>query len=201
MGKAYDDDDATGRGNYAPRFGVAPDGPLALSPHTPLEQATTDPKEIPMKRILLLAALGTAVVTFAVPASAAPGSATLVVRHQIRGCHSWSLNGGPWKVMQHLRLARGGSIVVTNNDVMYHQIVKTSGPAILFRLLKVGTPMKGTLKLPWAPGVMGRPGASVKITFPKAGTYRLTTKFGEDYMPMGETIGEDNVLRAVVVVA
>jgi hypothetical protein len=90
---------------------------------------------------------------------------------------------------------------VTNNDVMYHQIVETSGPALLFKLLKTGTPMKGTVHLPFAPGMMGRPGATVKLTFPKAGVYRLTTKFGEDYMPMGDTVGEDNVLRAIVVVA
>jgi hypothetical protein len=154
-----------------------------------------------MKRILLLTALGTALIAFAVPASGAPGGATLVIRHQIRGCHSWSLNGGAWKVTQHIKLARGGSIVVTNNDAMFHKIVKMSGPPVLFKLLKVGTPMKGTVKLPWAPGMMGRPRATVKVTFPKAGVYRLTTKVGEDYMPMGETIGDDNVLRAIVTVA
>jgi hypothetical protein len=154
-----------------------------------------------MKRTLFFTALGTALIAFAVPASAAPGGASLVIRHQIRGCHSWSLNGGTWKPTQHIRLARGGSIVVRNNDAMYHQIFKTSGPAVVFKLLKFGIPMKGTVKLPWAPGMMGRPGAIVKVTFPKAGVYRLTTKFGEDYMPMPETIGEDNVLRAIVTVA
>jgi len=154
-----------------------------------------------MKRILLLTVLGTALVAFAVPALAAPGGATLVIRHQVRGCHSWSLNGGAWKAAQHLRLAMGGSLVVTNNDVMFHKLVKVSGPAVTFQLLKTGSPMKGTVKLPWAPGLMGRPGATVKVTFPKAGVYRLTTKFGEDYMPMGATVGEDNVLHAIITVA
>lgn len=154
-----------------------------------------------MKRILLLTALGTALIAFAVPASAAPGGATLVIRHQVRGCHSWSLNGGAWKATQHFRLARGGSLIVTNNDVMFHKLVKVAGPAVVFKLVRVGSPMKGTVKLPWAPGLMGRPGASVKVTFPKPGVYRLTTKFGEDYMPMGETIGEDNVLHAIVTVS
>jgi hypothetical protein len=28
------------------------------------------------------------------------------------------LNGGAWKATQHIRLARGGPIVVTNNDAM-----------------------------------------------------------------------------------
>jgi hypothetical protein len=154
-----------------------------------------------MKRTIFLAALGTAVLAIALPASAAPGGATLVIRHQIRGCHSWSLNGGAWKTTQHIRLTRGGSILVTNNDVMFHKLVKTSGPRVVFKLLKIGTPMKGTVKLPWAPGLMGRPGATTKVTFPTAGVYRLTTKFGEDYMPMGETLGEDNVLHAIVTVA
>jgi hypothetical protein len=153
-----------------------------------------------MKRILLLTALGTALIAFAVPASAAPGGATLVIRHQVRGCHSWSLNGGAWKATQHLRLARGGSLIVTNNDVMFHKLAKVAGPAVVFKLVKVGSPMKGTVKLPWAPGLMGRPGATVKVTFPKPGVYRLMTKFGEDYMPMGETIGEDHVLHAIVTV-
>jgi hypothetical protein len=154
-----------------------------------------------MKRILFLTALGTALIAFAVPASAAPGGASLVIRHQVRGCHSWSLNGGAWLTTQHIRLARGGSLVVTNNDVMFHKLIKASGPAVVFKLVKTGTAMKGTTKLPWAPGMMGRPGATLKVTFPNAGVYRLATKFGEDYMPMGETIGEDNVLHAIVTVA
>ena len=154
-----------------------------------------------MKRTLLFTALGAAVLAIALPASAAPGGASLVIRHQVRGCHSWSLNGGAWKATQHFRLAKGGSLVVTNNDVMFHKIVKVSGPALSFHLLKTGSQTKGTVKLPWAPGLMGRPGATVKVTFPKAGVYRLTTKFGEDYMPMGETVGEDNVLHAIVTVS
>jgi hypothetical protein len=154
-----------------------------------------------MKRTLVLLIASVAFGVFAVAGSAAPKNATLVIKHQVRGCHSWSLNGGIWKATQHIRLVRGGSIVVTNNDVMYHQIVKTAGPTILFKLLKAGTPMKGTVKLPFTRGMMGRPGATLKMTFPNAGVYRLTTKFGEDYMPMGETIGEDNVLRAIVTVS
>lgn len=154
-----------------------------------------------MKRTILLTALGAAVLAIALPATAAPGGASLVIRHQVRGCHSWSLNGGAWKAAQHIRLGRGGSLVVTNNDVMFHELIKTSGPAVVFKLVKSGTPMKGTVKLPWAPGLMGRMGATVKVTFPKAGVYRLTTKFGEDYMPMGDTVGEDNVLQAIVTVS
>jgi hypothetical protein len=44
-------------------------------------------------------------------------------------------------------------------------------------------------------------GASVKVTFSKAGTYLFKTKAGEDYMPGVKTIGEDNILRLTVTVA
>ena len=154
-----------------------------------------------MKRILLLTALGTAAITFAVSASAAPRVPLLLLHHQQRGCHSWSLNGGAMKVTQHINIARGGSIVVTNDDVMFHKLVKLSGPAVSFKLVKLGTAIKNAVKLPWASGMMGRPGATVKITFPKAGVYTFKTVFGEDWMPMPETIGEDNTLRAIVTVS
>jgi hypothetical protein len=41
--------------------------------------------------------------------------------------------------------------------------------------------------------------ASVRVTLGKPGTYRFTTKAGEDYPGMSmKTIGEDNVLRLTV---
>ena len=48
--------------------------------------------------------------------------------------------------------------------------------------------------------MMGHMGAKAKITFPAVGTYRFTTKAGEDYMPM-KTTGEDNVLGLTVTVS
>jgi hypothetical protein len=153
-----------------------------------------------MKRILALAIVLTGLAV-ALAASAAPMSSTLVIRHQVRGCHSWSLNGAAWKVSQTVHLARGGSLLVTNNDVMYHRLIKVSGPAVAYKLVRTGTPMMGTVKLPWVAGMMGRPGATVRVTFPSPGVYRLVTRFGEDYMPMGETIGEDNSLELVVTVS
>ena len=50
-------------------------------------------------------------------------------------------------------------------------------------------------------GVMAHPGASVKIVFTKAGVYKFKTRFGEDYMKMPDTIGEDNSLILTVVVS
>jgi plastocyanin len=139
-----------------------------------------------MKRTLaiILAAI-TGVALAAAIASAAPKSATIVIRHQLRGCHSWSVNGGAYKPAQTVTLARGGTVTFTNNDVMPHKLIKTSGPAVKF----VG---KAT---------MGKIGASTKVVFSKAGTYRFTTKVGEDYMKGVKTVGEDNVLKLTVKVA
>ncbi|HEY6032110.1 MAG TPA: hypothetical protein VIU44_16185 [Gaiellaceae bacterium] len=45
-------------------------------------------------------------------------------------------------------------------------------------------------------------GASVKVTFTKAGTYRFATKAGEDYPGVkAPTVGEDNNLTLTVIVA
>jgi hypothetical protein len=154
-----------------------------------------------MKRILTLTIFAAVFAAFAISASAAPNGATLQIRHQVRGCHAWSLNGGAFKAVQTIHLARGGSLVVTNNDVMPHQLVKTSGPAIVVKLVRQGMMGHGMMKPPFAKGMMGRMGATLKVTFPAAGVYKLTTKFGEDYFDVGETIGEDNVLRAIVTVS
>ena len=139
-----------------------------------------------MKRILVLTA-ALAGLTFALTASAA-APPTLMIHHQMHGCHAWSLNGGPMKVVQTVRVARGGSLVLTNNDAMYHKLIKISGPAVSYKITAKGTAIKNAVKLPWAPGMMGRPGATLKVTFPAKGTYVFKTVFGEDYMPMGETV-------------
>jgi plastocyanin len=117
----------------------------------------------------------------------APKRTTIMIRHQVRGCHTWSVNGGAYRATQSTRLARGGTITFMNMDVMPHKLVKTSGPAIHF----TGKPN------------MNHMNASVRVTFSKAGVYKLTTKAGEDYPSMGDmkTIGEDNVLHLTVKVS
>ena len=113
---------------------------------------------------------------------------------------SWSVDGGAYKATQAVVVRRGGWLTITNNDVMSHQLVKTSGPAVRIESLKTpmaGMGMRGTFR----PSMMAHMGASVKVTFAHAGTYRFTTKAGEDYMPGMKTIGEDNVLRLTVTVS
>jgi len=148
---------------------------------------------------ILVAALAAALVPSLAPASTAAGHASVVIRHQTRGCHSWSVNENPFRATQSVVLRRGGWITFKNTDVMPHQLVKTSGAAVLVRNLK--TPMGLGLRGHVGPGTMAHMGAVAKVTFSDKGVYRFTTKAGEDYMPGVKTVGEDNVLRLTVTVA
>jgi plastocyanin len=138
-----------------------------------------------LKRTSLLLALAlTLGVTGVAAAASSPGHASLVIRHQMRGCHSWSANGDAFKASQSITLRHGGWLTVTNNDVMPHTLALTSGPS-----LRIAHPK------------LGHMGASLKVTLTKPGVYHFTTKAGEDYMAGMKTIGEDNVLRLTVIVS
>lgn len=139
------------------------------------------------KRHLRIAALalGVAAAVF-VGSASAHAPKTVTIRHQMRGCHTWSFANGPYKATLKIRLDRDTAVVFVNNDVMPHKLVEVSGPKV-------------TLVKP----NMNRMSARTSVTFPKAGTYRFTTRPGEDYPMMGKmkTVGEDNVLRLTVVVS
>ena len=116
-------------------------------------------------------------------AAKAPAKSTITIRHQMKGCHAWSVNGGPYLATQRTALARSGTITFIDNDVMSHKLVQKSGPAVRYH---------GTL-------AMRHMSATVRVTFGKAGVYKFTTKAGEDYPGLTmKTIGEDNVLRLTV---
>jgi hypothetical protein len=149
---------------------------------------------IPMLAVLAVAAAG----AMATSASAAANPSTLIIRHQLHGCHSWSANGDAYKPNQAITLHRGASLSVTNNDVMSHKLIETSGPAVT--IVRVKTGMGMGLKGTFAPAMLPRMGSSSKLTFSKPGVYKFTTKAGEDYMSGVKTIGEDNVLRLTVTV-
>jgi plastocyanin len=136
--------------------------------------------------LVLLAALAIGGVVAGAASSATPSArnASVLIRHQQRGCHAWSVNGGAFKPTQSIALRHGSRLTVTNDDVMPHKLVLVSGPTLKF-----------------GPAMLGRPGATVKLTFSKPGVYRFTTKPGEDYVSGIKTIGEDNVLRMTVVVS
>jgi hypothetical protein len=119
---------------------------------------------------LALAGAGSALAT--------SNSATITIKHQTRGCHSWSLDGKTWRASQSVTLVRGGTLAIVDNDVMPHTLIH----AVVSH-----TAMKHM-------------GATAYVGFPTKGTYVFTTKAGEDYMSGVKTIGEDNVLKLVVTV-
>jgi plastocyanin len=155
-----------------------------------------------MKRAMI-SLMATVALAAALGASAFGGTAaanTLVIDHVMKGCHIWALNGGTPAVSQTLRLHPGQSVTLRNNDVMPHQLVKLTGPAVTMRLLAAGVASSGTLKAPYAVGMMPHTASLLRVSFPKAGIYTLRTKAGEDYVSGIKTIGEDNVLRLKVIV-
>jgi plastocyanin len=138
-----------------------------------------------LRRTSLLLALAVTLGLAAVAsAAAAPGHASVLIRHQTKGCHSWSVNGGAFKASQSITLRRGAVLSVTNTDVMPHTLVLKSGPS-----LRIAHPK------------LGHMGASLTLTLTKPGIYHFGTKAGEDYMAGIKTTGADNVLRLTVVVS
>jgi plastocyanin len=157
--------DAGGRGSADTRRNLEKGAPMILT------------------RLSLLVTVALALVLTAGASASTPGHASLVIRHQTHGCHSWSLAGGAFKASQSVTLRRGSWLAVTNDDVMPHTLVLTSGPAV-----RIAQP---TLR---------HMGASLRVTLTRPGVYHFTTKAGEDYMSGIKTIGNDNVLKLTVVV-
>jgi plastocyanin len=129
---------------------------------------------------LALAALAALAVTSAAPAG---GTATIAIRHQMRGCHSWSFNSGPFKASLVVNVSAGTVLRFTNNDVMPHKLIQAAGPKVRF-----------------AHPNMSKMGSSTTVELRQRGVYRFTTKAGEDYSWAGsmKTVGEDHVLQLTV---
>jgi hypothetical protein len=123
---------------------------------------------------------------FAGSAFASSHQATLTIRHQMRGCHAWSFDGSAYKASLKIKLVRGTTLKVIDNNVMPHKLIQVAGP-------------KARLIAP----AMNQMSAQAKVIFTKSGTYRFKTNAGEDYPMMGDmkTSGEDYVLRLTVVVS
>ena len=160
---------------------------MATRPGLPTLSATFENEGELMQRkhkirgaVLALAALSALAVTSAAPANS---TATVTIRHQMRGCHSWSFNSGPFKASQSITLRAGTVLRFTNNDVMPHKLVQTTG-----------------LKVRLIHASMSKMASSATLMLAKKGVYRFTTKAGEDYAWAAsmKTTGEDNVLRLTV---
>jgi hypothetical protein len=117
----------------------------------------------------------------------APKTAKVLITHVTRGCHDWSVNGGPAAPSQTVALGRGGSLTITNDDVMPHTLIQTHGPVAA----EAGAPK------------MAHMGAQAKISFARSGVYRFTSKAGEDYPSASgmKTVGADHTLQLKVIVA
>lgn len=129
---------------------------------------------------LALAALAALAVTSAAPAG---GTGTIAIKHQMRGCHSWSFNSGPFKPSLSVTVKAGTLLRFRNNDVMPHKLIQAAGPKMLLLHPK-----------------MNKMASSATVKLTQKGLYRFTTKPGEDYSWAGsmKTSGEDNVLRLTV---
>lgn len=137
-----------------------------------------------MTRLLLALAAGVAALTLATPASSHDDGLMLIIRHQLRGCHAWSLNGGPAKASQTVWLKRGVHLGIGDNDVMPHRLIQLAGPRVA---LPEGATMKSL-------------GAMIEIRFPQTGVYKFVTKASPEYAKRMRTVGEDNVLKLRVIV-
>lgn len=152
-----------------------------------------------MTRLLVAVSLGALAVGAGAPAPAATPaqSGSIVIRHQLRGCHTWSLNGGPYRAALDLRVARGGTLTITNLDPMVHKLIQESGPRVGMRTIPHDHMRMMGLHRVTGRGVMSHMGAAVKVGFPRSGIYRFTTEDLGDYFEL-ETKGEHNHLMLLV---
>jgi plastocyanin len=130
--------------------------------------------------VVALAAAAALAVASSAPAT---NSTAITIRHQMHGCHAWSINSGLFKPALVVTLRQGAVVRITNNDVMPHKLVETSGPQV--RLIHPNLSKMASVAV---------------IRLAHKGVYHFTTKPGEDYKWAGsmKTTGEDNVLRLTI---
>lgn len=136
-----------------------------------------------MRRFIVLLAISAATVTALAATAAASNNASILIRHQAKGCHAWSANGAPYGARQKLVVRPATTLTFTDNDVMPHHLIQLSGPKA-----KLVTP------------AMNKAGAHASVKLMKKGTYVFGTKAGEDWVKGIVTKGADNVLRLTVIV-
>jgi plastocyanin len=124
-----------------------------------------------------------AAALLAVSPAAAGSTATVTISHEMKGCHMWQVGSGKLAPSLTTTLKAGTTLRFVNNDIMPHRLMQSAGP----RLTLVHPNMDRLAAV-----------STVKLT--RKGTYRFTTKPGEDYKIFAghETIGEDYVLHLTV---
>lgn len=133
-----------------------------------------------IKRTTLLAVTA---ALWAVSPAAGGGSATITISHEMKGCHMWQLGNGKLAPTLTVTLKSGTALRFVNNDIMPHKLIQSGGSKL-------------TLVRP----NMNHLSAVASVKLKHKGTYRFTTKPGEDYKIFAghKTIGEDYVLHLTV---
>src|SRR3954453_15687414 len=90
--------------------------PLPTIPDARRARAVDRPPMTKLTSTLVLAALAAALT--AASALAAPPSYQVQIRHQLKGCHTWSISGGAFKGKQALTAVPGTQLTFIDNDVM-----------------------------------------------------------------------------------
>src|SRR3954468_9039202 len=112
-----------------------------------------------MRRFIALLTIGAATAAaLAATASASP-TTSILIRHQVQGCHTWSVNGNGYAAAQKIVVRPMTKFTITDNDVMPHTLVQLSGPKVSF-----------------AAPAMNKPGAHASFQLFKKGTYVFRTK-------------------------
>src|SRR5215471_6189816 len=130
-----------------------------------------------IKRTTLLA-VAAALVT--VSPAAAGSTTTITISHEMKGCHMWQVGSGKLAPNLNATLKAGTTLRFVNNDIMPHKLIQSGGP-----------------KLTLVHANMNQMSAVSTVELTHKGTYRFTTKPGEDYKLFAghKTIGEDYVLH------
>jgi plastocyanin len=127
--------------------------------------------------------LAVATALVAVAPAAGGSTTTITINHEMRGCHMWQVGSGKLSPTLKVTLAKGTTLRFVNNDIMPHKLRQLAGP-----------------KLALVHANMNQLSAVSTTKLTRSGTYRFTTKPGEDYKLFAghKTIGEDYVLRLTV---
>jgi len=133
-----------------------------------------------IKRTTLLAV---AAALVAVSPAAAGSTTTITISHEMKGCHMWQVGSGKLAPNLNATLKAGTTLRFVNNDIMPHKLIQSGGP-----------------KLTLVHANMNQMSAVSTVELTHKGTYRFTTKPGEDYKLFAghKTIGEDYVLHLTV---
>jgi plastocyanin len=101
----------------------------------------------------------------------------------MKGCHMWQLDAGKLAPKLTISLKAGTTLRFVNNDIMPHRLIQSAGPQ-----LSLVHPNMDHLS------------AVSTVNLARKGTYRFTTKPGEDYKIFAghKTIGADYVLHLTV---